>query len=124
MPHWTGQHRGTRPLPNYPQPPTTNDLSSRVSRLEVHQWHTHADLDRIESESLRRGLDLAAEVRGISVKMEALESHIGTARTLAKWLPSALRYLAAIILFALLIAGKLSIAEIKTLLPVVGLPTG
>lgn len=122
MPHWTGQHRSPRPLPPYPQPPGTNDIYSRVSRLEVHQWHSHQDMDRIETESLMRGKDLASDIKAMAMRLDAMEGHIGTARTLAKWGPAVLRFLAAIMLFGLFLAGKLSVAEIKTLLP--GLVSG
>lgn len=111
-------------LPPYPQPPGNNDLSSRVSRLEVHQWHTAQTLERIEHESLMRASDLKAGVDGMQEKLSQIHDHIGTARTVAGWLPAILRYLAAVILFGLLLAGKISVEGLKPFLAVLGLPTG
>ncbi len=124
MSHWHDGRRRATLLPPYPQPPGTNDLSSRVSRLEVHQWHTTHSMERIEAESLLRASDLRSDIEVLVEKLDQIQGHIGTARTLAGWAPSIARYLLAAVLFGLFLAGKISVEALKPFLAVLGLPTG
>lgn len=123
MTHWQDGPRRSSPPP-YPQPPGTNDLSSRTSRLEVHQWHMVQDLQRIEQESLMRGTDLRTDVNSLRDQVAAVQGHIGTARTVAGLMPSLIRYVIAAVLFALFMAGKISVEALKPFLAALGFPTG
>lgn len=132
MPHWTdGRLRGYGMSPVNPMPPGYNDISSRTARLEVHIHHMTDNIHRVEIESLQRGRDLMGEVIAIRTEVASLREslrpindHIGTTKILASWLPPALKFLAAAILFGLVVSGRLSADLVKPFLGVLGLPTG
>ena len=129
MPHWA--HPTTRGVydtpahhPPPPMPATSNDLGSRVARLEVHSYHATIDRQRIERESLTRGQDLLGMVTALESRLRVVEAITATISTLSTWLPKLLRFIGAIILFALLLSGRMTIEGVKPFLQALGFPSG
>lgn len=129
MPHWIdpkqrGIHDTPAYRPPYPQPPGSNDLSSRIARLETHQFHLTDNTHRIETESLTRGKDLLESVRLLDKRVASVERHVGTITAVVTWLPKILKYAGGVVLFAFLVMGKMTPDGAKLFLQALGFPTG
>lgn len=108
--------------PPTPRPATSNDISARVARIEEHIQFAAYDRHRVEVESRRRGMDNAEAISGLATRTTALEAwrqtQIDRSAVLISLISGsrqAVQYAMAIILFALLALGKLTVADVKIL---------
>jgi len=127
--HWQdprarGLWTGPAYQPPTPQPPTNNDVGNRLSRVEVHLWYATEERRRIEAESLARAADNTRVLTNLVDRVETIEASHATVSTLATWIPSALKTIAAILIFALVLSGRLTGDVAKMFLSALGLSTG
>jgi len=127
--HWIdprarGLHHGPAHQPPQPRPVGSNDLASRLAQVEIHIWYATQDRHRMEQEGLARGLDNATKIDGLEDRLQKLEAHHSLTMAVWVWAPKLLAYAGAVLLFALVISGKMTVDQAKTILPALGLSGG
>ena len=128
-PHWIdprerGLHHGPAHQPPQPRLAESNNLATRIAQIEVHLWYATQDRYRAEQEGIARGLDNAGKIATLADRIQALEGHHTVSTAFWVWTPKLLAYAGAILIFALVISGKMTIEQARTFLPVLGLPSG
>lgn len=136
MNHWVDpDKRGLYDHPHAPPPPpahhASNDLGTRLARVEEHINFQAWNHRRSEHESRLRAEDIVAGMATLSRRILAIEQTAKSRRylrqTMQGWATSASifgRYAAAAVLGLLLLTGKASLENVKFLLSLLGLPAG
>lgn len=127
--HWMdprsrGLWRGLAYHPPQPQPPSSNNVSSRLSAVEIHLYYAVEERKRIEAEALLRAADNTRIITDIVDRVEVMESSHATISMVITWAPWAIKWLASVVIFAILIGGHMTGGGGKAVLAVLGLAAG
>lgn len=127
--HWIdprsrGLWSGPAYHPPQPQPPSNNNVSARLSAVEIHLYYAVEERKRIEAEALARAADNTRILTDIVDRVEVMESSHATVSMVASWAPWVVKWLASVVIFAVLIGGRLSGDGGKAVLAVLGLASG
>lgn len=139
MHHWMDpQTRGvyTHPAaqPPRPQSHASNDLGTRLARVEEHLSFGAWNRDRIEREAQQRDRDLGAGITGLETvqedhekRLQTLEQDRHTRSTILSLLDTArgsvgvlVQFVVAVLATALLLTGNANVVKIKELLSIWG----
>lgn len=143
MPHWRDPiSRGVwdhpAATPPRPQPLGTNNLDTRVARLEMHQEWSTFNAARVERESRERASDIVdqsdedrAKIEDLNRRVQSLERdrHVRRvmwqqARILGTSFWGFARYLVGLILLIAVLTGKADVESLREIKETIGLFSG
>ena len=125
--HWhppesRGLYQQPGNTPPAPQPHESNNITSRLVRIETYLQYAVHDRMRAEWESRARDYDLHDRLLAIEATVTGWTDNVQASSLIAKWGVSAAKYIAAVILFAMWAANGLPWDSVKAGMSVIGLP--
>lgn len=120
--HWSRAGSERLPDPPFPQPAHSNDVSTRLTRVETYLHLTHGDRQRQEADSLARARDLIEICTGLDTRLTAVESARSQWAHTSNFIVSGMKYVLAVILIASVLVGKMTIDQARWIGGLFGMP--
>lgn len=117
-PRARGIHHGPGHQPPPPQPATSNDIPTRMARMEIHAWYSTQEKQRAEREGWARDMEVLRRLNGLDTRVGAIEGTVAVWTAIGTWAPRLLAYALSAVIFAAVMLGKLSVEQAKALLSV------
>lgn len=131
MRHWQATTGTLETLPPTPRPREQNDLSNRVTRLELWAQYQSRDTHQEALNSLTRDKDLGeglsslhSQVQAIQRQFDRIKMILHLLMTCGKWLYGCGRYVVMGGLLLLFVMGKINVEAMALLLRALGFPVG